>query len=168
DNVKIPQAPIPNITSDWEDLNSHAIISVSNTTNITVSPAVTTTYAVTSYLNGCRSYGPDGTTYITVTVNKRPTANIGIDQLICYGGTANFTVTLTGKAPWNITYSNGTTPTTVTTSTNPYTFSINNVTANATYTITNLSDANCNVALPIGLTGSATVTVLTGTAGIWT
>ncbi|WP_395051740.1 T9SS type A sorting domain-containing protein, partial [Flavobacterium sp.] len=168
DNVKIPQAPIPNITSDWENLNTHAIISVSNTTNVTVFPAVTTTYAVTSYLNGCRSYGPDGTTYITVTVNKRPTANIGIDQLICYGGTATFTIALTGKAPWIVTYTNGATSTTVTTSTNPYVFSINNVTANATYTVTNLSDANCNVALPGGLTGSATVTVLLGTPGVWT
>jgi hypothetical protein len=168
DNVKIPQAPIPNITSDWEDLNSHTIISVSNTTNINVSPAITTTYAVTSYLNGCRSYGPDGTTYVTVTVNKRPTANIGVNQLICYGGTANFTIALTGKAPWIVTYSSGTTSTTVTTSNNPYTFSINNITANATYTVTNLSDANCTAALPSGLTGSATVTVLTGTAGVWT
>jgi hypothetical protein len=169
DNVKIPQAPIPNVTSDWEDLNSHAIISVSNTTNIVISPTITTTYAVTSYLNGCKSYGVDGTTYVTVTVNKRPTASIGVDQTICYNGTATFSVALTGKAPWNITYSNNVTgATTVTTSTNPYIFSVSGLTANRVYTLTNLSDANCNAALPSGLTGSATVTVLTGTPGVWT
>ncbi|MFZ3273331.1 MAG: T9SS type A sorting domain-containing protein, partial [Lutibacter sp.] len=169
DNVKIPQAPIPNVTSYWEDLNSHAIISVSNLTNVIVSPSTTTTYAVTSYLNGCTSYGPEGTTYVTVTVNARPTANIGQDQTICYNGTANFSIDLTGTAPWTITYTNNVTgPTTVTTSTNPYLFSVSGLTANRVYTVTNLSDANCNVAIPGGLTGSATVTVLTGTPGVWT
>ncbi len=167
DNVKIPQAPVPTLTSLWTD-SANNVISVTNATNVTVTPSITTTYAVTSFLNGCKSYGPDGTTYVTVTVNKRPTASIGPNQTICYGGTATFSIALTGTAPWNITYSNGTTPTTVTTSSNPYVFSITNVTANVTYTVTNLKDANCNVALPSGLTGSATVTVLTGTAGVWT
>jgi len=167
DNVKIPQAPIPNLSTLWtDDLNN--VISVTNATNVMVTPTKTTTYAVTSFLNGCTSVGPEGTTYVTVTVNKRPTAAIGIDQLICYGGTANLTIALTGKAPWIITYSNGTISTTVTTSANPYTFTINNVMADATYTVTNLSDANCSVALAGGLTGSATVTVLTGTPGVWT
>ena len=168
DNVKIPQAPVPDLTSQWQNLGTGAIISVSNSTNVTVSPTETTTYAVTSYLNGCTSYGPEGTTYITVTVNKRPTANIGPNQTICYGGTATFNITLTGKAPWIVTYSNGTASTTVTTSTNPYVFSVPNVTADQTYTVTNLSDANCTVALPQGLTGSAFVDVLTGTPGVWT
>ncbi|TDD94327.1 T9SS type A sorting domain-containing protein, partial [Flavobacterium cellulosilyticum] len=169
DNIKIPQAPIPNITSVWEDLNTHSIISISNTTNVVVSPAISTTYAVTSYLNGCTSYGPEGTTYVTVTVNKRPTANIGIDQLICHGGSASLSITLTGKAPWVITYSNTVTgSTTVTTSTNPYNFSVSGITSNRVYTLTNLRDANCNAALPAALTGSASITVLTGTPGVWT
>ncbi|MFV5684427.1 PKD-like domain-containing protein [Flavobacterium sp. GB2R13] len=169
DNIKIPQTPVPALTSDWKDLGTGAIISIANSTNVTVTPPVTTTYEVTSYLNGCRSYGSEGTTLITVTVNKRPTANIGVNQTICYDGTANFNITLTGKAPWIITYSNGTTPTTVTyNGASPYLFSVSNIKANCTYTVTNLSDANCTVALPQGLIGAATVTVLTGTPGIWT
>jgi hypothetical protein len=169
DNIQIPQAPVPAITSDWKDLGTGAIISIANATNVTVTPPVTTTYEVTSYLNGCRSYGLEGTTRVTVTVNKRPTANIGVDQTICYDGTATFTIALTGQAPWMITYSNGITPTTVTyNGASPYVFTVTNIKANCTYTVTNLSDANCTVALPLGLTGAATVTVLTGTPGVWT
>lgn len=260
DNVKIPQAPIPNLTSQWQNLSTGAIISVSNSTSATVTPALTTTYAVTSFLNGCTSYGLEGTTYVTVTVNKRPivtaspaticsddtsniplstdvigtetsttfawtvvqtgvtgatvgngstiaqkltttdavsgtavytitptskgclgtaktitvtvnprpTANIGPNQTICYGGIGTFSIALTGKAPWIVTYTNGATPTTVTTSTNPYVFTVPNIIANTTYFVSALSDANCNPAKSSDLTGSAVVTVLTGTAGIWT
>lgn len=260
DNIKIPQAPNPLLTSQWKNLTTNAIISVTNTTRVTVTPAVTTTYEVTSSLNGCTSYGAEGTTLVTVTVNKRPnviagpkticsddstdvslssdiigteasstfawtvvqsgvsgasagngpmiaqkltstgassgtavytisptskgcagtaktitvtvnprpTANIGPNQTICYGETANFSIGLTGKAPWTITYTDGSTPTTVTTSVNPYVFSVSGITANKTYTISKLSDANCNPALPQDITGVATVTVLIGTAGVWT
>ncbi len=171
DNVKIPQAPDPLLTSQWQEVipgGGGAIISVTNTTRVTVTPAVTTTYAITSFLNGCTSYGPEGTSYVTVTVNKRPTANIGPDQTICYDGTATFSVALTGVAPWTVTYTNGTTPTTVTgINASPYTFSVPNLKANVTYTITALNDKNCTP-FPGGVTGSATVNVLTGRAGWWT
>lgn len=104
----------------------------------------------------------------TATVCTPPTANIGPDQTICNHGTATFSVALTGTAPWNITYSNGTTPTTVTNiNTNPYVFSVNDITANATYTITALSDANCT-ARPQDLTGAAVVSVINGIPGLWT
>jgi hypothetical protein len=168
DNVKIPQAPNPLLTSQWKNLNTDAIISVTNTTRVTVTPPVTTTYEVTSFLNGCTSYGEEGTTYVTVTVNKRPTANIGPDQTICYDGTATFSVTLTGVAPWTITYTNGTTPTTVTgINTSPYIFNVPNIKADVTYTITALNDKNCTP-FPGGITGSAKVKVLLGRAGWWT
>lgn len=97
-----------------------------------------------------------------------PTANIGADQTICLHGTATFTVDLTGTAPWSITYSNGTTQTTVNNvNSNPYVFSINDITADETYTITALSDASCNAA-PADLTGTALVTVINGIPGLWT
>ncbi|MFB0904093.1 MAG: T9SS type A sorting domain-containing protein [Nonlabens sp.] len=168
DNVKIPQAPNPLLTSQWKNLNTDTIISVTNTTRVTVTPPVTTTYEVTSFLNGCTSYGAEGTTYVTVTVNKRPTANIGPDQTICYDGTATFSVTLTGVAPWTITYTNGTTPTTVTgINTSPYIFNVPNIKADVTYTLTALNDKNCTSFLG-GITGSAKVKVLLGRAGWWT
>lgn len=165
DNILIPEAPA-NLTTQWVDSITGEIISTSATA--TVTPNATTTYAITSYLNGCNSYGPEGTTYITVTVNTRPTAIIGPSQTICNNGTATFSVALTGSAPWSITYTNGMTSTTVNNITsNPYVFSINGMTSNSTYSITSLSDAKC-VAKPENITGSATVTVLNGPAGLWT
>ncbi|MFE3846811.1 PKD-like domain-containing protein [Flavobacterium sp. LB3P45] len=168
DNVKIPQAPDPLLTSQWKNLNNNAIISVTNTTRVTVTPPVTTTYEVTSFLNGCTSYGTEGTTYVTVTVNKRPTANIGPDQTICYDGTGTFSVALTGVAPWTVTYTNGVTSTTVNNiNTNPFLFSVPNIKTDVTYTITALNDKNCT-SFPGGITGSAKVTVLLGRPGWWT
>ncbi|SEG49482.1 PKD-like domain-containing protein, partial [Flavobacterium urumqiense] len=257
DNITIPEAPSTTIATQWVDNMGNV---VSNTASTSVSPIKTTTYAVTSFLNGCTSFGPLGTVYVTVvvnqlpiitssdtticseestnislsstetgttyiwsvvqtgvtgavansvgvltnsitqnlkttgtssgtaiytftptskgclgtvktvkvTVNPRPTANLGTSQTICYGDSANFSISLTGKAPWTITYSDGVTPTTVTTSANPYVFTLTGLTANKTYTVTGLSDANCNPAKPIDLNGSAIVTVLDGTPGLWT
>jgi len=165
DNILIPEAP-SNLTTEWVDSSTGLIIS--NTATATVTPSVTTTYAITSHLNGCTSYGPDGTTYITVTVNQRPTANIGPSQTVCNGGTATFSVALTGTAPWSLTYSNGSTTTTANNiTTNPYVFTVNGMTTNKTYTITALSDSKC-IAKTQDLTGAAVVTVLNGTAGLWT
>ncbi|WP_162126332.1 beta strand repeat-containing protein [Flavobacterium phycosphaerae] len=165
DNILIPETP-SNLTTQWIDSITGQVIS--NTATATVTPTVTTTYAITSYLNGCTSYGPEGTTYITITVNQRPTAAIGPNQTVCNGDSATFSVALTGVAPWSVTYSNGTTSTTVNNvTTNPYVFTVSGFTTNKTYTITALSDSKC-IAKPQDLTGSAVVTVLNGTAGLWT
>ena len=260
DDVNIPQAPVPALTSLWTDITSNTTVSVTNATNLNVYPTVTTTYAVTSFLNGCTSYGPEGTTYVTVTVNQlpvvtaspttscsgdvnsialssavagtqtsttfawtvaqtdatggsagsgssinqtltatgtvqgtvtytitptanrcigptrtiiarvnpRPKADIQPSQTICYGGTATFSVALEGTGPWNLTYSNGVSTTTVNgITTNPYIFSVSGMTINRTFTITALSDSRCN-ARSQDLTGAAVVTVLNGTPGLWT
>ena len=260
DDVNIPQAPVPALTSLWTDITSNTTVSVTNATNLNVYPTVTTTYAVTSFLNGCTSYGPEGTTYVTVTVNQlpvvtaspttscsgdvnsialssavagtqtsttfawtvaqtdatggsagsgssinqtltatgtvqgtvtytitptanrcigptrtiiarvnpRPKADIQPSQTICYGGTATFSVALEGTGPWNLTYSNGVSTTTVNgITTNPYIFSVSGMTVNRTFTITALSDSRCS-ARPQDLTGAAVVTVLNGTPGLWT
>ncbi|MGX7666892.1 PKD-like domain-containing protein [Flavobacterium pedocola] len=165
DNIAIPETPL-NLSTQWVDATTGTLIS--NNTTVTVTPSVTTTYAVTSFLNGCNSFGTDGTAYVTVTVNPRPTAVLGTDQYVCFGGTATLTVTFTGTGPWRFTYTNGTTSTTVSNiNTNPYNFNITNVTSNQTYTITALNDSRCT-ALPADITGSATITVLNGTPGVWT
>ncbi len=260
DNVTIPQAPVPALTSLWTDTTSNTTISILNTTNTTVYPTVTTTYAVTSFLNGCTSYGPEGTTYITVVVNQlpivtaspptlcsgdqsnialssavagtqtsttfawtvaqtdatgasagsgtninqtltatgttqgsvvytisptangcagparsitalvnpRPKGNIGPSQTICLGEAATFSVSLEGIGPWNLSYSNGTSTSTITNiNSNPYIFSVSGITTNSTYTLTALSDSRC-AAKPQDLTGAPVVTVLNGTPGLWT
>ena len=123
----------------------------------------TAVYTVTPTANGC--VGTPQT--VTINVNPKPTAVMGPIQTICYGGTATFSIALTGTPPWNLTYTDGTTPTTVTTSTNPYIFSVTNVTADKTYTLTSMGDAQCS-ASPTDITGSATVTVLNGIPGLWT
>jgi hypothetical protein len=165
DNIQIPDAPL-NLSMQWVDAITGALIS--NNASMTVSPSVTTTYAVTSFLNGCNSFGTDGTTYVTVTVNPRPTATIGQDQFICLGGTAKINIAFTGTGPWRFTYFNGTTSTTLSNiSSNPYLLTIPNVTTNRTYTITALNDSKC-VANPSDISGSAIVTVLDGTKGLWT
>jgi hypothetical protein len=120
-------------------------------------------YTVTPYINGCSGVPKT----VTITVNPKAKANIGSSQTICKGGTANISIALTGKAPWNITYTDGTTATTVTTNTNPYPISVVNPTTNKSYSVTALSDANC-LAKPEDLTGIAIITVLNGTQGIWT
>lgn len=104
----------------------------------------------------------------SVTTCVPPTANIGPNQTICNNGTATFSVTLNGSAPWNITYSDGTTQTTVNNvNTNPFVFSINGITSDKTFTVTALSDSNCT-ATSSDLTGSAIITVINGTPGLWT
>ena len=165
DNIQIPDVPL-NLSTQWVDATTGILIS--NSATMTVTPSVTTTYAVTSFLNGCNSFGTDGTAYVTVIVNPRPTARISQDQVVCMGDTASFSVALTGRGPWRITYSDGVTPTTVNNIlTNPYTFSIPNMTTSKTYTVTALNDVRCT-AIGSDISGSATVTVLNGTQGLWT
>jgi hypothetical protein len=165
DNIQIPDVPV-NLQTQWVDAISGTFIS--SNSSITVSPSTTTTYAVTSFLNGCNSFGTEGTTLITVFVNPRPTAIISQDQIVCYNGTATFSVNLTGTAPWSLTYSNGTTNTTVNNiMSSPYIFNIPNIITDKTYTISSLSDKFCK-AIASDFIGQATVTVLDGTPGLWT
>jgi hypothetical protein len=108
-----------------------------------VNPSVTTTY----YLRAeganspCTPITPSG--QVTVTVRQRPTATWGGNQTLC-NGSATLSITLTGVAPWTFTYStnNCVTTTSVTTSTNPYTFIVSPG-ATVTYKICSLSDAQC-------------------------
>ncbi|WP_053991058.1 hypothetical protein [Mangrovimonas sp. TPBH4] len=68
--------------------------------SITVSPAVTTTYEVTGFVNGC-----EATDTITVTVEEDTTvivnANAGEDQTICEGSTVTLTATGGDTYLWN-------------------------------------------------------------------
>lgn len=168
DNIAIPDVPT-NLSTQWVDAVSGTVIS--NNTAITVSPSVTTTYAVTSFLNGCNSFGTDGTAYVTVNVNPRPTALLSQDQYVCYGGTATFTVRFTGNGPYRFTLFNGTTSTVYNNITpnasGDYTFSLPNMTATRTYSITALNDSRCT-AIGSDISGTVTVTVLDGTPGLWT
>ena len=110
----------------------------------------TVTYTIVPVSNGCS--GPVST--YTITVNPLPTATISGDALVCYGADAVLNVALTGTAPWNITYSDGTSSFTKTgITTNSYSFTVSS-TSTKTYTIVSVSDAIC---FNSG-SGSATIT----------
>jgi hypothetical protein len=128
-----------------------------DTVVISVTPIGGTGTCFTPAINTC-----------SAAVCTNTTANIGPDQTICNHGTATFSVALTGSAPWSITYSNGTIQTTVNNvNTNPYVFSVSDITFDETYTITALSDSSCT-ATPADLTSAAVVTVINGIPGLWT
>ncbi|MCK7539601.1 MAG: HYR domain-containing protein [Marinilabiliales bacterium] len=94
----------------------------------------------------------------TVTVHARPTAVVTGTTAICFGQSTNVTFTLTGSQPWTLTYTDGTTPVTVTGITlSPY-VAIVSPASTRTYTAVSLTDANCT-AIGTDLTGSAVITV---------
>ena len=90
---------------------------------------------------------------------KRPTSVISGTYAICAGATSgNISITLTGVPPWNLTYTDGITPVTVTgIMASPYTFTVSPA-STKTYAVSALSDINL-VAEPAGRIGSALVTV---------
>lgn len=105
----------------------------------------------------------------SISINARPTSLLTGTQVIgACSSSATLSVNLTGSSPWSITYNDGTTSTTVNNiTTNPYNFSVSPI-ATKTYSVTALSDAQC-VAIPASdIVGTATVTIPTGSSGVWT
>ncbi len=91
----------------------------------------------------------------TVNINDLPAATLSGGETICENETADITINLTGTAPWNISYTDGTNSFGETTSDNPYVFAVSDA---GTYQITALSDANCT---GTDFSGTATVNVNT-------
>ena len=116
--------------------------------------ANTNTPGTYTYYAACSSF-PNIRTAATFTI-QGPTSVISGTGSACSGATT-ISIALTGVAPWTLTYTDGTTPVTVTTSTNPYTVSVNPGMP-STYTVSALSDANCPSSLAANRTGTATIT----------
>ncbi len=90
-----------------------------------------------------------------ITVNPLPTLNLSGNPEICEGETADLSFTLTGTAPFNITYSDGTnTYTENGIMSSPYNVSVS-PSVTTTYTAVSISDASCTGSV----SGSAMVTV---------
>ena len=119
-----------------------------------VTPSTSTTYYVRGE-GSCAAAGSCGTA--TVETFTLPTASIGGSTSSCAGAPVNLSIRLTGTAPWNVTYSDGSTTNTISISSSPYTLTVS-PTVTTTYTLTALSDANCS-SNAAGLSGSAEVTM---------
>ncbi len=142
---------------DFSILNGPTEAGYASGTSITVSPAVTTTYDLTGQTitdsKGCTVVGSGS---VTITVNPVPTATINASPTaICSGSSSTLTFTLTGTAPFNVTYNDGTTSFPLVGISNGHTVSVSPA-ATKTYTITAITDATtCS-----GVAGSnTTVTV---------
>jgi gliding motility-associated-like protein len=87
---------------------------------------------------GCSNIKP-----VTAQLNRAPTATISSSD-VCMGAKTNLTITLSGKAPFNITWSDGNVSHTIVGITSS-TYQIEvSPTTNTTYSITNVSDAVCS------------------------
>ncbi len=153
-NMNFTYSKTPTIT--WSPTTG---LSPTTGATVTASPSTTTTYTATATNN----FGCSNTATTTVTVNPRPTATISGSGAYCQGQntSTDLTVSFTGTAPWNYTYTDGTTPVSGTTSSNPLTITVSPGSASPalfTYEISALSDANC-ASVAGDLSGSGTVTI---------
>ncbi|MFH0894076.1 MAG: T9SS type A sorting domain-containing protein [Bacteroidota bacterium] len=122
-----------------------------------VTPLVNRTYTITA-ISDTNCTGTSMTGSAVITVKTLPTSIIAGNSTICAGDTANLTIVLYGSQPWNLTYTDGTTPANITGITSsPYILKV--VPAiTSTFTITAISDAFCT---GTSMSGSAVVTLVT-------
>lgn len=128
--------------------------------SIQVFPGNTTTYTLVSMNStGCGLGSVSGSAVVSVA--NPPIAVLSGGGAICQSGTAQLSVTLSGSAPWNLTYTNGVSPVILTGITNnPYIISITPTTNPSIYNLNQLGDSQCSSGL---FTGTATFTVGTPT-----
>lgn len=81
---------------------------------------------------------------VTVINSSKPTATIRGGGTVCAGSSVTLHVSLTGTAPWSLTYSDGTTNHVLDSITSsPYQLTVT-ADSSKTYTILNVTDANCS------------------------
>lgn len=93
---------------------------------------------------------------LPVRILPLPTALLTGDNMICQGNTSSMALTLTGIGPWNVTYNDGTSNTTLNNiSSNSHIFSSPVLNSSKTYTLVTVTDSHC-----VGTTlGTAAITV---------
>ncbi len=162
------RAAVPGISNpSASGVNNPEEVLINNTTL-----PVAVTYVYTLSANGCVNVQN-----VTVTVNPKPTVTVSGSTTICSGLTAvgppplpgehgsggdsgfpTLTFTFTGKAPWNLSYTDGSMVYTINgINTSPYTIGVLPF-VTTVYTATALADSNCT-ADPGGLIGSGSVIV---------
>jgi hypothetical protein len=132
-----------------------------------------TTPISTNFYAACSSF-PSIRTGASFVILASPSSVISGTGSACTSTTVS--IALSGASPWTFTYTDGTTPVTITnTSTTPYTFSASPGTP-TTYTVSALSNAACATTTAAYRTGSAVLyskvwnggTANWSTAGNWT
>jgi len=122
-----------------------------------VTPSVNTTYSISNSNGPCGAATIGTSTANIFVATVAGTATLSGNQTICSSTSTNLTYTMTGVAPWAITYTDGTTPVTVTGLTSSlYVLGIT-PSASVTYTLTSGTD-NCG-AVTIGGSGISEITV---------
>lgn len=123
-------------TYSWTGPMGYISAAQNPTVSATATAGMAGTYNLLVTVLGC-----PGNASTTVVINPLPTATVTGGGAVCFGNpTPSVSIALTGTGPWNITYTDGTTPTTVVAATSPYV--INTPTA-GTYTVTTVSDIHC-------------------------
>lgn len=132
-----------------------APITTSNGTyQIAVTPAIPTTYTLTSVSNSSCPGGSASGSY-TVNVAIPPTATLSGTDTICAEHSAPLTIIFTGTAPWTFAYAaNGIPVDTITTSLDTFLLQVSPLTT-TTYSLTSVSSGSCGGSV----SGTATIKV---------
>ncbi len=137
-------------------INGVSQVPVATSSNpYTINATVQGTYTIVNVTDntGCTNTGSGSA---IVTFFPKPTGIISGTAEMCRGNSATLTMTFTGVAPFTFTYTDGTTPVTVTANpSNVYTVGVSPL-VNSTYTLTSLTDFNNCAGV---LSGSAVITV---------
>lgn len=156
-------------TSGWDFGDGDLRITLSNSESFVITAASQVLTLTTLPVNNITNYSiisvtsaadvacskGEGAGLAALIRHERPTASLSGTTTVCAGETARVNLQLTGAAPWQVSYSDGTS-----------TFWINDITtptyqlelspaANTTYTLLTVEDANCTGTAA----GEATVTV---------
>ncbi len=143
----------------YNDGADHTITVNSSPHTLSVSPSTTTTYTITGLSDSqCVSLTGDLTGAAVVTVNPRPTGVVSGTTTICDGDVAQVSFSLSGTAPWNLTYNDGSDHVINNILSSPHIISVSPGTS-TTYTLVSVSDNNgCN-AQAGEMSGSAVINV---------
>ena len=120
--------------------------SVAGTTSGTISATIPTTtaagadYHIRVVSSSPAVIGSENNSHLAVSA--RPTASLSGDATICAGSSTNLLVALTGTGPWSVTYTDGTTSTTVAATASPLAIAVSPGSSQR-YRLTAVSDARC-------------------------
>lgn len=100
-----------------------------------LNPGTYTLYSVETSADGCIGDTVD----LDIIVHPLPTATVVSDS-VCEGFSATLTFDLTGEAPWEIDYTDGSSNYTTTATSTPHTVSLPGYTSSQTITVTGVTD----------------------------